>query len=98
MGSHTKLRALMEIYQEGAASRGRHPRFGEGIGVCRTFYVFPNGTPEDEVRAKIRRSVELYEEPVWRGWYEQFGFMEAAASTTRRAPPSRSPASTSRTG
>ncbi|AEA26073.1 LLM class flavin-dependent oxidoreductase [Pseudonocardia benzenivorans] len=86
MGSMTKLRALMEIYQEGAASRGRHPRFGEGIGVCRTFYVFPNGTPQDEVDAKIRRSVELYEEPVWRGWYEQFGFMEGSRLDDEEGP------------
>lgn len=86
MGSLTKLRALMEIYVEGANSRGRNPRFGEGIGVCRTFYVFPNGTPADEVRAKIRRSVELYEEPVWRGWYEQFGFMEGSRLDDEEGP------------
>lgn len=86
MGSLTKLRALMEIYLEGAASRGRHPRFGEGIGVCRTFYVYPNGTPADEVRARIRRSVELYEQPVWRGWYEQFGFMEGSRYDDEEGP------------
>jgi alkanesulfonate monooxygenase SsuD/methylene tetrahydromethanopterin reductase-like flavin-dependent oxidoreductase (luciferase family) len=86
MGSHTMLRQLMEIYMEGAASRGRAARFGEGIGVCRTFYVYPNGTPDDEVKARIRRSVELYEQPVWHGWYERFGFMEAARYDGEEGP------------
>ncbi len=76
MGSLEKLKMLMDIYVEGANSAGRNPAFGEGIGVCRTFYIYPNGTPEDEVRARIRHSVEQYEVPVWNGWYEQFGFME----------------------
>jgi alkanesulfonate monooxygenase SsuD/methylene tetrahydromethanopterin reductase-like flavin-dependent oxidoreductase (luciferase family) len=86
MGSHEKLRQLMEIYIEGANSRGRNPALGEGIGVCRTFYVFPNGTPADEVRARIRRSVELYEKPVWNGWYQQFGFMEGARLDGEEGP------------
>jgi alkanesulfonate monooxygenase SsuD/methylene tetrahydromethanopterin reductase-like flavin-dependent oxidoreductase (luciferase family) len=86
MGSLEKLRQLIEIYVAAAESRGRSPRFGEGIGVCRTFYVFPNGTPENEVRARIRRSVELYEEPVWRGWYERFGFMEASRYDDEEGP------------
>jgi hypothetical protein len=80
------LRQLMEIYMEGAAASGRSPRFGQGIGVCRTFYVYPNGTPEDEVTARIRRSVELYEQPVWHGWYERFGFMEAARYDGEEGP------------
>jgi alkanesulfonate monooxygenase SsuD/methylene tetrahydromethanopterin reductase-like flavin-dependent oxidoreductase (luciferase family) len=86
MGSHDKLHQLMDIYVEGANSRGRNPAFGEGIGVCRTFYVYPNGTPEDEVRARIRRSVELYEAPVWNGWYGQFGFMEGARLDGEEGP------------
>jgi alkanesulfonate monooxygenase SsuD/methylene tetrahydromethanopterin reductase-like flavin-dependent oxidoreductase (luciferase family) len=86
MGSHEKLRQLMEIFIEGANSRGRNPAFGEGIGVCRTFYVYPNGTPEDEVRARIRRSVELYEKPVWDGWYGRFGFMEGARLDGEEGP------------
>ena len=86
MGSLERLRQLLEIYVEGAEARGRHPRFGEGIGVCRTFYIFPNGTGEDEVRARIRASVERYEQPVWRGWYEQFGFMEGARLLDEEGP------------
>jgi alkanesulfonate monooxygenase SsuD/methylene tetrahydromethanopterin reductase-like flavin-dependent oxidoreductase (luciferase family) len=86
MGDLSILRQLMDIYVEGAESRGRHPRFGEGIGVCRTFYVYPNGTPASEVEASINRSVELYEQPVWRGWYEQFGFMEGARLAGEEGP------------
>ncbi|MGY1662255.1 LLM class flavin-dependent oxidoreductase [Geodermatophilus sp. SYSU D00705] len=86
MGSHEKLRQLMDIYVQGANSRGRDPRFGEGIGVCRTFYIYPNGTPEDEVRARIRESVDRYEKPVWQGWYEQFGFMEGARYDGEEGP------------
>jgi alkanesulfonate monooxygenase SsuD/methylene tetrahydromethanopterin reductase-like flavin-dependent oxidoreductase (luciferase family) len=86
MGDRSILRQLMEIYQQGAASRGRNPRFGEGIGVCRTFYVFPNGTSSSEVDARIAASVQKYEEPVWRGWYEQFGFMEGARLAGEEGP------------
>ena len=53
MGDRQILKQLMEIYQEGAASAGRNPAFGEGIGVCRTFYVYPNGTSPDAVDAQI---------------------------------------------
>jgi alkanesulfonate monooxygenase SsuD/methylene tetrahydromethanopterin reductase-like flavin-dependent oxidoreductase (luciferase family) len=86
MGPLEKLRDLINIYMEGAASRGRSPRFGEGIGVCRTFYVFPNGTSADEVDARIAESVRRYEEPVWRGWYEQFGFMEGSRLVGEEGP------------
>lgn len=86
MGSSTKLKQLMEIYIEGAKSRGRNPKLGEGIGVCRTFYIFPNGTSDDEVRARIRHSVERYESPVWNGWYQQFGFMEGTRYDDEEGP------------
>lgn len=85
-GPVENLRNLMNIYIEGAESAGRSPKFGEGIGVCRTFYIFPNGTSKDEVRARIQESVAKYEEPVWRGWYEQFGFMEAARLPGEEGP------------
>jgi alkanesulfonate monooxygenase SsuD/methylene tetrahydromethanopterin reductase-like flavin-dependent oxidoreductase (luciferase family) len=85
-GPLERLRQLMEIYIEGAESAGRHPRFGEGIGVCRTFYIFDNGLSSDEVRARIRAGVERYEQPVWRGWYEQFGFMEGARLMDEEGP------------
>jgi alkanesulfonate monooxygenase SsuD/methylene tetrahydromethanopterin reductase-like flavin-dependent oxidoreductase (luciferase family) len=85
-GPVENLRSLCEIYLRAAESRGRHPKLGEGIGVCRTFYVFPNGTSADRVDAEIRRSVELYEQPVWRGWYEQFGFMEATRLPGEEGP------------
>jgi alkanesulfonate monooxygenase SsuD/methylene tetrahydromethanopterin reductase-like flavin-dependent oxidoreductase (luciferase family) len=86
MGPLPKLRQLLEIYIEGAETRGRHPKLGEGIGVCRTFYIYENGISEDEVRARIRRSVERYEQPVWRGWYEQFGFMEGSRLVDEEGP------------
>jgi alkanesulfonate monooxygenase SsuD/methylene tetrahydromethanopterin reductase-like flavin-dependent oxidoreductase (luciferase family) len=86
MGPLPKLRQLLEIYIEGAETRGRHPKLGEGIGVCRTFYIYENGISEDEVRARIRQSVERYEQPVWRGWYEQFGFMEATRLPGEEGP------------
>jgi alkanesulfonate monooxygenase SsuD/methylene tetrahydromethanopterin reductase-like flavin-dependent oxidoreductase (luciferase family) len=85
-GPVENLRNLCEIYLKAAESRGRHPKLGEGIGVCRTFYVFPNGKSSGEVEAQIRRSVELYEEPVWRGWYERFGFMEATRLPGEEGP------------
>ncbi len=86
MGDRQILRQLMEIYLQGAATAGRNPAFGEGIGVCRTFYVYPNGTRSSEVEARIAESVRKYEEPVWRGWYEQFGFMEGARLAGEEGP------------
>jgi hypothetical protein len=54
--------------------------------VCRTFYVYENGVSRDEVAARIRAGVERYEQPVWRGWYEQFGFMEGARLAGEEGP------------
>ncbi|MCX6385553.1 MAG: LLM class flavin-dependent oxidoreductase [Solirubrobacterales bacterium] len=85
-GPIENLKALIDIYQEAAIGAGRNPKFGEGIGVCRTFYIFENGTPEDTWKAELRRQVELYEEPVWRGWYEQFGFMEGSRLVGEEGP------------
>lgn len=85
-GPVENLKKLIDIYMEAAASKGRNPAFGEGVGICRTFYIFENGTSEDTVRAEVRRHVELYEEPVWRGWYEQFGFMEGARLVGEEGP------------
>jgi alkanesulfonate monooxygenase SsuD/methylene tetrahydromethanopterin reductase-like flavin-dependent oxidoreductase (luciferase family) len=85
-GPVENLKKLIDIYMEAAASKGRHPKFGEGIGICRTFHVVPNGTSEEDTRASILRAVELYEEPVWRGWYEQFGFMEGSRLVGEEGP------------
>ena len=46
----------------------------------------PNGTSSSEVDARIAESVRKYEEPVWRGWYEQFGFMEGARLAGEEGP------------
>ncbi len=85
-GPVENLRKLIDIYMEGAASKGRHPKFGEGIGVCRTFHVVPNGTSPEDTRAQILRAVELYEEPVWSGWFAPFGFMEGARLVGEEGP------------
>jgi alkanesulfonate monooxygenase SsuD/methylene tetrahydromethanopterin reductase-like flavin-dependent oxidoreductase (luciferase family) len=85
-GPVENLRMLCNIFIEAQASRGRELALGDNTGVCRTFYVFPNGTSSAAVDAKIRRSIELYEQPVWRGWYEQFGFMEATRLPGEQGP------------
>lgn len=85
-GPLENLKQLIDIYIEAAEGAGRNPAFGEGIGICRTFYIYPNGTPEDSWKADLRRQIELYEEPVWRGWYEQFGFMEGARLVGEEGP------------
>jgi alkanesulfonate monooxygenase SsuD/methylene tetrahydromethanopterin reductase-like flavin-dependent oxidoreductase (luciferase family) len=76
-GAIDNIRQLIEVYMEGAESRGRKVRFGEGIGVCRTFHIVENGKSEDAVRADLLRLVDKYEAQVWRGWYETFGYLEA---------------------
>ena len=85
-GPDGDLKSLCEVYIQGAESAGRHPSLGEGIGVCRTFYIYENGTSQDEIDARIRASVERYEEPVWKGWYLQFGFMEASRLIDEEGP------------
>jgi alkanesulfonate monooxygenase SsuD/methylene tetrahydromethanopterin reductase-like flavin-dependent oxidoreductase (luciferase family) len=86
MGPMETLKSLCEVYIQGAESAGRHPSLGQGIGVCRTFYIYENGTSQDEIDARIRASVERYEEPVWKGWYLQFGFMEASRLIDEEGP------------
>jgi alkanesulfonate monooxygenase SsuD/methylene tetrahydromethanopterin reductase-like flavin-dependent oxidoreductase (luciferase family) len=74
-GALENIKRLVEIYMDAAATRGRHPAFGEGIGVCRTFHIVENGASEDAVRAELLRRAEKYESPVWNGWYESFGLL-----------------------
>lgn len=74
-GSVERLKELIQIYMEAAERGGRKPRFGEGIGVCRTFHIVENGNSEDAARAKVLERAERYEAPVWRGWYETFGML-----------------------
>jgi alkanesulfonate monooxygenase SsuD/methylene tetrahydromethanopterin reductase-like flavin-dependent oxidoreductase (luciferase family) len=76
-GAIPNIEQLINIYMEGAESRGRTVRFGENIGVCRTFHIVENGRSEDAVRAELLRTVDKYEAQVWRGWYETFGYLEA---------------------
>jgi alkanesulfonate monooxygenase SsuD/methylene tetrahydromethanopterin reductase-like flavin-dependent oxidoreductase (luciferase family) len=77
-GAVERIKELVAIYVEGAASRGRQVRFGEGIGVCRTFHIVENGAgrSEDSVRAELLRRADKYESPVWNGWYESFGLLD----------------------
>ncbi len=87
MGPMETLKSLMRDLHPGRrVQRARHPSLGEGIGVCRTFYIYENGTSQDEIDARIRASVESYEEPVWRGWYLQFGFMEGSRLVGEEGP------------
>lgn len=85
-GPLENLRMLCDIFLQAQASKGRTRKLGEGVGVCRTFYVYPNSMGTDAVDAEIRRSVELYEAPVWNGWYRQFGFMEATRLPGEEGP------------
>ena len=69
-GPIENVKALMAMYQQGAASRGRQAAFGEGTGLCRSIHFTEAGTD-------LRTAVDQYEAPVWNGWYRPFGFMEA---------------------
>jgi alkanesulfonate monooxygenase SsuD/methylene tetrahydromethanopterin reductase-like flavin-dependent oxidoreductase (luciferase family) len=72
------LAALVGFYVDGAASRGRRVRFGDGVGICRTFHIVENGArkSEDTVRAEIYDVYEQYQRIMWHGWYEQFGALQ----------------------
>ena len=72
-------RSLIEVYREGAASRGREVPFGKGIGIVRTFHITEN-------RQQIYDWTDRYEDPVWNGWYRPFGFMEAARLPGEEGP------------
>lgn len=62
---------LVRMYQEGAASRGRDVPWGKEIGLCRSIHIVND-------KSELYEAVDKYEAPVWRGWYQQFGFMEGA--------------------
>lgn len=74
-GAIEGIKNLVQIYVDAAASRGRQVKFGEGIGVCRTFHIVENGRSEEAVRAELLARAEKYETPLWRGWYETFGLL-----------------------
>jgi alkanesulfonate monooxygenase SsuD/methylene tetrahydromethanopterin reductase-like flavin-dependent oxidoreductase (luciferase family) len=74
-GAVERIKELMQIYADAAASRGRQVRFGEGIGICRTFHIVENGPSEDAVRARLLDLADRYEAPVWSGWYQSFGLL-----------------------
>jgi alkanesulfonate monooxygenase SsuD/methylene tetrahydromethanopterin reductase-like flavin-dependent oxidoreductase (luciferase family) len=77
-GPIESLRWLADFYVEGAASRGREVRPGEGIGICRTFHIVENGAgrSSDSVRAEVYEAYERYQKIMWHGWYEQFGALQ----------------------
>jgi len=76
-GAFELLTQLIDVYVEGAGSRGRKVRFGEGIGVCRSFYIVENGVRKspDSVKAELYAAYDLHEHMVWHGWFEQFGHL-----------------------
>jgi alkanesulfonate monooxygenase SsuD/methylene tetrahydromethanopterin reductase-like flavin-dependent oxidoreductase (luciferase family) len=77
-GPIESLAFLINYYIEGAASRGRSVKFGEGVGICRTFHIVENGarSSKDSVRAQIYDAYERYQHLMWHGWYEQFGALQ----------------------
>ena len=87
MGPIEMLQAADRDLPEGAAlERAATRAFGEGIGVCRTFYVYPNGTRRTVDAQICAERRDKYEEPVWRGWYQPFGFMEASRLLGEEGP------------
>ncbi len=72
------LTALANFYIEGAASRGRAVKLGEGIGICRTFHIVETGerTSEATVKGAISQAYEQHQHIMWHGWYEQFGALQ----------------------
>jgi alkanesulfonate monooxygenase SsuD/methylene tetrahydromethanopterin reductase-like flavin-dependent oxidoreductase (luciferase family) len=59
-GPMEMVHKLAEAYREGARSRGRNPRLGEGVGSCRTIHFTRN-------KDDIYDIVDKYEAPVWTG-------------------------------
>lgn len=78
-GSLDGVENLARKYQEGAASRGREVPLGENIGLCRSFHFVDD-------KSELYEKVEKYEEPVWVGWYKQFGFMEGTRLPGEEGP------------
>jgi alkanesulfonate monooxygenase SsuD/methylene tetrahydromethanopterin reductase-like flavin-dependent oxidoreductase (luciferase family) len=77
-GPIESLTFLASCYVEGAASRGRTVKPGEGIGVCRGFHIVENGVRRsaDSVRAEVYEAYEQHQHIMWHGWYEQFGALQ----------------------
>lgn len=78
-GPMETVKHLLHMYQEGAASRGRQMEFGKGTGLCRTFHFIDD-------KSELREAVDKYEKPVWQGWYQPFGFMEATRLPGEEGP------------
>ena len=78
-GPIENVKALMRMYQEGAASNGRDIPFGQGTGLCRTIHFVSD-------KAELHTVVDKYEAPVWLGWYQPFGFMEAGRLPGEEGP------------
>ena len=72
-------KSLIEIYREAARSKGREVPFGKGIGIVRSIHITEN-------REQIYEWTDKYEDPVWNGWYQPFGFMEASRLPGEEGP------------
>ncbi|MPZ22253.1 MAG: LLM class flavin-dependent oxidoreductase [Dehalococcoidia bacterium] len=61
---------LATAYHEEAQTAGQSLQFGEKIGIVRSVHIVDS-------EAELLDSVERYDVPVWQGWYQPFGFIEA---------------------
>ena len=75
-GAVERIHELLGIYRAAHAAQGREVAIGERVGVCRTFHIVEGVRGQDAVRAELLRRAELWEAPVWRGWYETFGLLD----------------------
>lgn len=88
-GSVEALKTLCDGFARGHAASGRVRPHGAGAGVCRAFYIYPNGTSAATVESRTKRNVALFEEPVWRGYYDRIRFSEELGAGGASEPAGR---------
>lgn len=78
-GATETVRELQETHHAEAVKAGFDFEVGQNTSICRAIHFVDS---EEELYEKI----EKYEYPVWRAWYEPFGFTEALRFPDEEGP------------
>lgn len=78
-GATETVRDLQETHHQEAVESGFDFELGENTSICRAIHFTDS---KDELYEKI----EKYEYPVWKAWYEPFGFTEALRFPDEEGP------------
>lgn len=78
-GATETVRELQEIHHEEATDAGFDFELGDNTSICRSIHF-------TDSEAELYEKIEKYEYPVWKAWYEPFGFTEALRYPDEEGP------------